>query len=311
MHCIPFSDFGALSDESQLRAGGKGRSLAALTSKGFRVPPGFVLIEDAFHVFLSESRIRDKVDLLLAELSAERVESTSNALVQLVLSSPIPDRLAMEITSAFQSLHRPLVAVRSSASVEDGRMLAWAGLFDSFLNCSADNLLRSVKQCWASLYSPRTLSYAREQRVDFRGVSMAIVVQAMVASEVSGTAFSRHPVTKDEDQIVLESAFGLGEAVVSGAVTPDKYVYSKSSGNLLDIKISMKERMLSLGTDGKNEWRYLMRREGKKASLSPDEATELAELVSAIEVSYGHTVDVEWAREGSDWYILQSRPITA
>lgn len=311
MRCVSFLELSELSDLEQSRAGGKGRSLAVLTKHGFSVPPGFVVLDEAFREMLSRSGIAERIEKVLTSAFELDLQAAASELQALVLNAPFPEILERELEAAFDTLDASFVAVRSSASVEDGQSLAWAGLFESYLNCSRNEFLSALRKCWASLYSPRTLSYAREHAVDFSEVSMAVVVQSMVASEVAGTAFSRHPVTKDGDQVVLEAAFGLGEAVVSGAVTPDQFIFSKSTSALVDTKIAMKERMLFRGDDGQNEWRYLMRTEGKKQTLSQQEACELATLVSKIEKSYGHPVDVEWARERGRWYILQSRPVTA
>ena len=259
MRCVSFLELSELPVAQQSRAGGKGSSLAVLTKHGFAVPPGLVILDEAFREMLRESKIGKRVEEVLAAHALPDLEAVSRELQELVLEAPFPTSLESELQTAFESLDVPFVAVRSSASVEDGHTLAWAGLFESYLNCSRHEFLPALKKCWASLYSVRTLSYAREHEVDFSDVSMAVVVQSMVASEVAGTAFSRHPVTKDGDQVVLEAAFGLGEAVVSGAVTPDQFIFSKSMAALVDTKISMKERMLFRGDDGQNEWRYLMR----------------------------------------------------
>lgn len=310
MYCVSFSQLGKAAQSEQALAGGKGASLVNLTSAGFPVPPGFVILGSAFDHFLSKNCLSDKIDCHIQALKMSTLESSSIALRELIHSSLFPQDLEKEVLASFVALNERFVAVRSSASIEDGPKFAWAGLFETQLNCNQPELVAAVQRCWASLYAPRTLSYSCEQGISLSEVNMAVVVQAMIDSEVAGTAFSSHPVNKDTDLIVIESAFGLGEAVVSGAVTPDLFVYSKTSRSLVESKVVMKERMLYRAEDGATLWRYLMRKEGKTPSLSAEEAGELADLVLKVEAHYGYPVDVEWARATNEWYLLQTRPIT-
>jgi len=297
MYC---STFEKLSETEPL-AGGKARSLALLTQRGFPVPSGFVIRESAFPLSADD----------IAASTANAGADLSSELQRKILEKPLAPQLEEEIHRSLGSLAGIFFAVRSSASFEDGVSHAWAGIFESCLNCSRAEILPSVRRCWASLFSARAFAYADERGVDLRSSRMAVIIQSMVASEVAGTAFSRHPVTGEADCVVIEAAFGLGEAVVSGAVTPDRYVVDKSDGAVRETVVSNKERMLYRDESGRNAWKYLMRSEAKKASLTAAQASELGALVVRVEALYGFAVDVEWARADGSWCILQARPITA
>ena len=149
----------------------------------------------------------------------------------------MPDDIAGLIQKYFNELGTEYVAVRSSATAEDSASAAWAGQLDSFLNTTEIDLLEKVKRCWASLFTPRAIFYRFEQNLHTQKVSVAVVIQKMVASEVSGIAFSVHPVTQDYNQLIIEAGFGLGEAIVSGQITPDSYVVEKAPRRIIDKNI--------------------------------------------------------------------------
>lgn len=291
-------------------AGGKGASLGEMTRAGIPVPPGFVICADAFEFFLRENNLHADIDAALARVSAHdvaSVERASEEISSLVTGASIPDALVAEIRSSFDSLGAEFVAVRSSATAEDGATAAWAGQLESFLNTDASALLDNVRRCWASLFTPRAIVYAREKNLHETHISVAVVVQKMVASEVSGIAFSVHPVTEDYNQIIIEAGVGLGEAIVSGQITPDSYVVEKLPRKIVDVYVSEQSRALFRASGGGNEWRDVV---GSAQKLNEAEILELAEIVVHIESHYGFPCDIEWAQEGGKFYIVQSRPIT-
>jgi phosphohistidine swiveling domain-containing protein len=213
-----------------------------------------------------------------------------------------------------------LVAVRSSATAEDSASAAWAGQLESFLNTDRKHLLENVQKCWASLYTPRAIFYGFEkgfhgsgqrQRTNDQGyLSVAVVVQQMVQSEISGIAFSVHPVTQDTNQLIIEAGYGLGEAIVSGQITPDSYVVTKEPVEITDKNISAQDRMLIRANKGGNEWVTVDSSQANNAKLSDQQILELSRLIIKIESHYGFPCDIEWAFANDQFYITQSRPIT-
>ena len=180
---------------------------------------------------------------------------------------------------------------------------------DTFLNTTKKTLLENVKKCWASLFTPRAIFYRFEQKLHKKKISVAVVVQKMIDSEESGIAFSVHPVTQDKNQLIIEAGFGLGEAIVSGQITPDSYVVDKKDWHIIDININDQEKGIYKKTNGGNEWEKLGEK-GEKQVLNGKEIIELAKLIVKIEKHYKFPVDVEWAKEKGKFYIVQSRPIT-
>jgi phosphohistidine swiveling domain-containing protein len=294
-------------------AGGKGASLGEMTQAGIPVPPGYVILTGAFERFLDEADLNQELDAILDNVNREEmrsVDSASARIQQLIHSAQMPDDIAAEIHKNFTVLDAEFVAVRSSATAEDGASAAWAGQLDTYLNTAEDKLLENVQKCWASLFTPRAIFYRFEKGMHGQKISVAVVVQKMIQSEVSGIAFSVHPVTEDYNQMIIEAGFGLGEAIVSGQVTPDSYVIEKNPRRIIDINVTYQSRALVRGKDSGNEWRELSEVEGNKPALSDEQALELADIVMRIEGHYGFPCDIEWAFEAGNFFITQSRPIT-
>ena len=196
----------------------------------------------------------------------------------------------------YKKLDCKFVAVRSSATSEDSAFAAWAGQLDSFLNTTEEMLLENVKKCWASLFTPRAIFYRFEKKLNKDKISVAVVVQKMVDSEESGIAFSVHPITQDENQIIIEAGFGLGEAIVSGSITPDSYVINKQGFEILDVNVNEQSKALYKKSKGGNELRGLGEK-GKKQILTEKEIIELSKLIVKIENHYGFPCDIELAKE--------------
>ncbi len=291
-------------------AGGKGASLGELVRAGIPVPDGFVVLVGAFERFLAHAGIADEID---AELGAadprdpRSVERVSGRIVAAIMGHELPRDMREEILRAFDALGARFVAVRSSATAEDGAHAAWAGQLETYLNTTRDGLADRVRQCWASLFSPRAIAYRIGPGARGERIGVAVVVQRMVESEVAGVAFSVHPVTEDAQRIIIEAALGLGESVVSGQVTPDSYVIGKADLLVVEKHVGAQERGLFRAQGGGSEWRGVA---GERQKLPDDRIAELARLVVRIERHYGFPVDVEWAFAGGAFTILQSRPIT-
>src|SRR3989344_83743 len=212
-------------------AGGKGASLGEMTKAGISVPPGFVILAPAFDRFITETGLKADIDAVLHKVKHQdinSVEKASEKIQSMILSKDMPEDLVELIIDNFNDLGAKYVAVRSSATAEDSSSAAWAGQLDTFLNTTEDNLLENVQKCWASLFTPRAIFYRFEKNLHKEKISVAVAVQKMVESEVSGIAFSVHPVTEDRNQMIIEAGFGLGEAIVSGQVTPDSFVVEKN-----------------------------------------------------------------------------------
>jgi pyruvate,water dikinase len=246
-----------------------------MVKAGFNVPEGFVVSSDAFM-------------------------SMTPTLHDLVLSH-------------FDELRTDFVAVRSSASNEDGKNAAWAGQLDTFLNTDRENLVHNVERCWESVNSLRAQAYAK-QNLSQPG-RVAVIVQKMVQSDVSGVAFSVHPISNDDTQIVIEAGFGLGEAIVSGQITPDTYTVNKKTGEVIEKLVAHQAKKLVQNASGKTIWKS-MGVNGKDQKLSDAQIMKLSDIISRLELFFGYPVDVEWALcgdsgdSGDTLYVLQSRPIT-
>ena len=310
---MPIKLFSQISKEDAVTTGGKGASLGEMTQAGIPVPPGFVILASAFERFLGETNLNTEIDTVLHSVDQREmstVENASERIQALILNATMPEDIAATIQECYAKLDAQFVAVRSSATAEDSAGAAWAGQLDSYLNTTEDTLLANVQKCWASLFTPRAIFYRFEKELHTQKISVAVVVQKMVQSEVSGIAFSVHPVTEDYNQLIIEAGFGLGEAIVSGAVTPDSYVIEKEPRRILDKSITYQSRALWRAENGGNEWRELSEVEGNKPALSDEQALALAEIILRIENHYGFPCDIEWAFEGGKFYIVQSRPIT-
>lgn len=292
-------------------AGGKGASLGEMTKAGIPVPGGFVVLSSTFDQFLNKTGIKEDIDAILHSVNHEDVSSVdaaSEKIKGIIMSQDLPNKMVDEFVPAFHKLKAKFVAVRSSATAEDSSAAAWAGQLDTFLNTTSESLLENVKKCWASLFTPRAIFYRFEKGLHGQHISVAVVVQKMIQSEISGISFSVHPVTQDKNQLIIEAGLGLGEAIVSGSITPDSYIVEKDKMMIIDVNVAEQSRGL-FRVGNKNKWKELGEKGGKQ-KLSREQIIELSNLIVKIEKHYGFPVDVEWAIEKGKIYITQSRPIT-
>lgn len=292
-------------------AGGKGASLGEMLRAGLPIPAGFVILSRAFDSFLEETAMNVEIDAALAKVEYQEMHSVERAaedIQALILAAKMPKGFKKVLLEAFDLLGAEYVAVRSSATAEDGASAAWAGQLDTFLNSSRKTLVRHVQKCWASLFTARAIFYRFENGLQQESISVAVVIQKMVDANKSGIAFSVHPVTEDKNQLIIEAGPGLGEAIVSGQITPDSYVVTKSPRKILDKKLTAHERGLFRKKGGGNEWRKT--ENNSEQLLEDDEILQLADLVIKIEKHFGFPCDIEWAKEGKSLFFTQSRPIT-
>ncbi|MCX6011330.1 MAG: phosphoenolpyruvate synthase [Chloroflexi bacterium] len=298
--------------------GGKGANLGEMTRAGLPVPQGFIVTASAYFDFLEKSTVKDKIASWLKSLdtsNSKRLQQVASVIKKLILDSPMPPELAEKIEKAYNDMGGGLVAVRSSATAEDLPEASFAGQQRTFLNVHGEKqVVIAVQECWASLFEPRAIFYRHHQGFDHFKVGIAVPVQKMVQSHTSGVMFTLEPVTSASDRIVIEAVFGLGEAIVSGEITPDLYIVSKEKLKILKRKTVNQEVQLVKNPDAKaretNIWAPLPTSTQSKPKLSESEITKLAELGKQIEDHYKFPQDIEWAKEDGKIFILQTRPVT-
>ncbi len=309
-----FRDIG-LADRPTV--GGKGGSLGELENAGISVPPGFVVTTAAFEEFLAALEAREPIRPQVEALDASdlgAVTRLSEKLRARVLEEPMP----REVEQAIRTAHAELtgdgqpVAVRSSATTEDAEDASFAGLQDTFLwVLDAGDMVARVRECWGSLYSVESMIYRRKQGLPEEGVAMAVVVQRMVDAKCAGVMFTRSPTTGDKSVITIEGAWGLGSAVVSGEVTPDRWVMGKITGEISVRDISDKHAR-QVPADGGGIREVENEADIRTAPcLTDEELMALREIGRRIERHYGKAQDIEWALDqDGNILLLQSRPET-
>ncbi len=307
-------------------AGGKGANLGELRAANVPVPPAFIVTSEAFREFVVRTGIVEEIGKIISTVDVdnkEELEEASSYIKKLILGTPMPKDLEEEIRNAYKELSlrlgvdEPLVAVRSSATAEDLEEASFAGQMETYLNVrGADAVVEHVKKCWASLYTPRAIFYRAVKKIPHEEAMIAVVVQKMVKSRSAGVMFTLHPVTGDTNVVVIESAWGLGEAVAAGKVTPDEFVVDKKTLEIVNRVINTKEIAIVYDpATGSNKIVKLPPEKASAPSLSDAEAKELAKYGIAIENHYGRAMDIEWAIDEevpppNNIFIVQARPET-
>jgi rifampicin phosphotransferase len=238
---LPFNS----SDATLDKVGGKGMNLGLLTKASFPVPPGFLITTNAYHTFVQANNLQEQI-VHLASNQADTSEKRSVAIRQLFANGKIPIDLADAVNHAYANLIRTTgdlpLAVRSSATAEDLPGASFAGQQDTYLNVRGQSaLLDAVQRCWSSLWTARALDYRLRQKIDPSAVGLAVIVQVMVPAEASGIMFTANPISGARDEIVIDAAWGLGEAIVGGLVTPDHVVIDKATGKIKQITVAAKQ----------------------------------------------------------------------
>ena len=307
---------GEAGDDDGLEiVGGKGRSLARMAKAGFNVPGGFVVTAAAYRSLVSSNRLHQKI-VSLAKPAVENgrvsFEQASEAIQALFSAHDPSAEITAEIREAYGSLTDVAVAVRSSANAEDLPGLSFAGQQETYLNVRGDDeVVAAVRKCWASLWTPQAISYRHQNGIDQGSVAMAVVVQVMVPSEVSGILFTANPATGERSEIVVNASFGLGEAVVSGQVTPDTYIVDRDTLRAKDTIIGPKaQQIVADGSQGTRLADVDAASRGQ-SSLTDDMLRQLSKTAIDIEKLCDDVPqDIEWAVVGKDLHLLQSRPVT-
>ncbi len=295
--------------------GGKGANLSQLVRAGFPVPAGFLVSTAAYRAFVQDNDLQQQIVARARSGAATDVEAVSAAIRQLFEHASIPSQVATAIQQASAVLGpagKALVplAVRSSATAEDLSGASFADQQETFLNVRGEQeVLQAVKRCWSSLWTARALAYRARQGIDPATVSLAVVVQALVPASAAGVLFTANPLTGARDEIVMDAAWGLGEAIVSGLVTPDHLIADKATGTLKQVAVADKTVMTALTSTGTQE-RAVEANKRSSQVLDAAQVAQLARLGSAIEAHYHTPQDIEWCLAGDQFWIVQSRPIT-
>ena len=326
--------FEELRKEDVPLVGGKGANLGEMTSAGIPVPPGFCVTAEAYKYFVENVKVEDGRTLqewIMDVISKTNVDDSKQLqentakIREKIISMEMPEEIASEIEQAYKKLSQRFnmeeiyVAVRSSATAEDLPEASFAGQQETYLDVlGVDDVKEKVKKCWASLWTARATFYRAKQGFDHSKVYLSAVVQKMVNSETSGVMFTANPVTNDRSEIMINAAWGLGEAVVSGAVSPDEYIVEKGTWKIKEKFVAKKEIMIvrnpetGRGTVKVSTAEFLGPEYVEKQVLTDEQIIEVAQIGARIEEHYGWPQDIEWAYDKDDGklYIVQSRPVT-
>jgi pyruvate,water dikinase len=297
-------------------AGGKGANMGEMVAAQLPVPPGFVVLRDSYLASMRAAGVSDELnashrDAMLAAGDPGRFDDMCATMKALVVQAGMAEDVRAAILGAYRVMGTDsFVAVRSSATGEDGADASFAGMNETFTNVRGEqDLIDAVQQCWASLFGPRVVAY-RASRGFTADPAMAVVIQLMIASERSGVAFTADPTTDATDRVVVEGAFGQGEVVVSGSVEPDTYVVAKDTGEILSRRMGYKSFKIIRGADGKDQRVELDDTQAQAQVLNDDEVRAIAEIAVRSERHAGSPQDTEWAIADGKTYIVQTRPIT-
>ncbi|MGB9675158.1 MAG: phosphoenolpyruvate synthase [Candidatus Nanoarchaeia archaeon] len=328
--------FKQLNRNSIPEAGGKGANLAEMWNAGFPVPPGFVVCANAYKEFLRLRKLDKKIEQMLANLDIEdtdKLQKVASEIQALIMSCSMPIEMQDEIKEFYEYVDTaqelkdvksaqallsvtprepPYVAVRSSATAEDLPTASFAGQQATFLNvCGKEAVVHAVQACWASLFTPRAIYYRVKNNFPHMKVAIAVVVQKQINSDASGVMFSINPATNNPNQIVIEAAWGLGEAVVSGEVNPNTYILDKKNGTLIEQDIPGQEHFITRDPYTGQTIKKPLPKEKQKARVLTDEQIQrLWKLALDVEAHYGFPQDMEWAIEQGRLFLVQTRPVT-
>ncbi|CAG0943706.1 partial pyruvate, water dikinase, partial [Anaerolineae bacterium] len=306
----------AHSNATLENVGGKGASLARLVNAGLPVPDGFHVTTAAYQQFVAANDLQSRILAALESVDASQpttLETASRTIYDLFANAPMPQEIADAIARGYADLCNSQfpVAVRSSATAEDLPDLSFAGQQETFLNIQGAVAVQdAVKRCWASLWTPRAIGYRTQHKIAHAEVALAVVVQMLVYADAAGVMFTANPVNGRRDQIVINAAWGLGEAIVGGLVTPDTLVVDKVSGRVIERDVAEKQ-VMTVRVDGGTEERPVPENLRRAAVLNDDQVAELGRLGALIEHLYTMPMDIEWTLAQNKFAIVQARPITA
>jgi pyruvate,water dikinase len=313
-YILPFSK---IDKHDTPLVGGKGANLGEMTKVGLPVPPGFAITVPAYDAFLRENNLADRIYKTLTTINYSNnseLEAASHTIRNLILKAKIPNYISRDIISHYKKLSgvfsNALVAVRSSATAEDMPGTSFAGQQITFLNVKGEaNVCENVKECWASLFTGRSIYYRYINKLAHDKVKISVVVQKMIQSEVSGVMFSIDPVSNQKDRIIIESVWGLGEMIVQGSVIPDKYVVQKETFSILSKEISDQSIEL-IKVNGENKEKHVPKNQIDKQKITDADIIALAKISDKLQKHYYFPQDSEWAKEKGKLYLIQTRPVT-
>jgi pyruvate,water dikinase len=326
--------FSEISKKDTTIVGGKGANLGEMYNSKFPVPPGFVVTAEAYEYFLRETGLKEEIYNLLENLDVnetKELEETSIKIKKMIEEAKFPESLEEEIIESYDVLstsdsmplaqnevaisilkmskENAFVAVRSSATSEDTAAASFAGQNETFLNIKGKyETVEAVKKCFASLFTARSIYYRIKKGFKHKDVLIAVVVQKMINSDKSGVIFSRNPTT-NENNVIIESVYGLGEGIVSGKISPDKHIVTRKL-EIIDEIISEKKIALTRNSEGKNIVVKLNEDKAKSQVLTEEEIKKLAKYAIKLEEHYNKPQDIEFAIDSNEIYIVQTRPIT-
>lgn len=301
------------------QVGGKGANLGEMLAVNLPVPQAFIVTAEAFDHFVTTVGIKDEIIRILSDVKVDNEKSLSGAsksVREVVRSAKIPWNLEVDIVGAYKKLSamagdsETFVAVRSSATAEDLPEASFAGQQETFLNVhSKEDLLEKVRECWSSLYTPRAIFYREKQGFAHEDVKLAVVVQRMVHSEISGVMFSSDPST-GAPEVLIEAGYGLGESIVGGEITPDTYKVAQDSYKIIGKKISKQTWMYTKNTDGDTFKEDIIPELQERQKITDEQIVTVAKIGVDIEKHYNGPMDIEWCIENNEVYIVQARPVT-
>lgn len=311
-HIIPLS-----AEEPRAVVGGKGQSLGHLKRAGFTVPDGFVLTTPAYRDFIALNEIQDRLGTLARpEIRGESLTfaPAADRVARLFADSRIPDTVTSALRKACDEpgMRGTAMAVRSSATAEDLPEHSFAGQHDTFLNVSGyEAILEAVRKCWTSAWSARAMSYRHERAISHTDFGVAVVVQRMVAADVSGVLFTANPVTGERAEMVVNASYGLGEGIVGGEITPDTFVIDRASGDVTSTTLGAKAHMVVVDGDNGTKTRDVPLASRETHALTSAQLRELAAIATEVEASLdGQPQDIDWLHADGAFVLVQSRPIT-
>jgi len=312
--------FAEVGKEDVEQAGGKGANLGEMTRANIPVPAGFIVTADTYFRFLDQSGLRPAIQKLLSSVDYDDsalLQRVSEKIKELIGGSPVPADIAAEIEGAYRELGGGPVAVRSSATAEDMADASFAGQQSTFLNVTGEHaVVEAVRACWASLFEARAIFYRQDKGFDHLKVGIAVPVQRMVQSQRSGVMFTVEPDTGDRSKIEIEAVYGLGEGIVSGQITPDNYLVEKATLAIVRKRVAEQEQQIVRNPQAvgpgleTSMWAAVLAELRQRQKLSDEEIVHLARIGKQVEEHYGFPQDIEWAEEGGQFYIVQTRPVT-
>ncbi len=303
--------------------GGKGSKLIAMANLGIKVPPGFILNTKSYKTFIKQSKYHDKILSTLSQTyTKNEVFIFSKTITEYILNSKVPQAIILELKKVYQKFieeqgKKISFAVRSSANIEDSEQFSFAGQAESFLNnLNLQDIKKSIKKCWASLFSPQSLLYILQMRnkgkmLSLLDIQIAVIIQKMVYPECSGVLFTTNVINNNHNQMLINSTWGLGDVITSNLINPDLLIIDKLNGTIVNKMIGKKEK-LSIANPRGSSTRYIIMDEDLRCrcSLNKENIKKLHFLGLKLEKELTLPQDIEWAIENDEVYVLQSRPIT-